>query len=95
MAPFDARQARAGQAAWAKYLNTTVEQKNPAGMTLVLIPPGEFLMGSTPEQNALGRKMAEDAKFKPDDLAWVHLKAMGRATASQVAITKPYWLGMI
>ncbi len=74
VAPFDAAQAQAHQEAWAKYLGTPVEQKNPVGMTLVLIPPGEFLMGSTPEQNAVGRKMAEDAKLTPDDYAWSRLK---------------------
>ena len=92
VAPFDARQAHAGQEAWAKYLKTTVEEKNPAGMTLVLIPPGEFLMGSTPEQTALGRKMAEDAKLKPSDAVWARLQEEG--PQHRVAITKPFWLGM-
>ena len=63
VAPFDAAAAQAGQQAWARHLNTTVEQKNSVGMTLVLIPPGEFVMGSTPEENALGVKMAQDEKL--------------------------------
>lgn len=37
-------------------LGTTVEQKNSIGMPLVLIPPGEFLLGSTDEQIAAGSK---------------------------------------
>ncbi len=61
-APFDAAQAHAYQAAWAKHLGTTVEQKNPVGMMLVLIPPGEFLMGSTDEQVAAALKVAEEVK---------------------------------
>lgn len=50
IAPFDAKSARDHQEAWAKYLNVPVEQENSLGMRLVLIPPGEFAMGSTPEQ---------------------------------------------
>jgi formylglycine-generating enzyme required for sulfatase activity len=46
IAPFDAQQARKQQEAWAKYLGVPVAITNSAGMTLVLIPPGEFDMGS-------------------------------------------------
>ena len=49
-APFDAKQARAHQEAWAKHLGTEVETTNSVGMKMVLIPPGEFMMGSTDEQ---------------------------------------------
>lgn len=49
-APFDAKAARAHQEAWANYLGTTVETTNSVGQTMVLIPPGEFLMGSTNKQ---------------------------------------------
>jgi formylglycine-generating enzyme required for sulfatase activity len=45
-APFDADQARAHQQAWAIHLGTTIETTNSIGMKLVLIPPGEFVMGS-------------------------------------------------
>jgi formylglycine-generating enzyme required for sulfatase activity len=91
VAPFDAQQAHAGQEAWAKYLNTGVEQTNSIGMTLVLIPPGEFMMGSAPEQAAAGAKLAEDAKLTPSDYLWTRLKEEG--PQHRVAITKPYWLG--
>ncbi len=66
-APFDAAQAKAHQAAWAKHLGTTVESKNPVGMTMVLIPPGEFLMGSTDEQVAAALKVAEEIKASQSD----------------------------
>ncbi|HEY2894828.1 MAG TPA: protein kinase, partial [Pirellulales bacterium] len=46
VAPFDARQAQAHQTAWARYLKIAVEHENSLGMKLVLIPPGEFTMGS-------------------------------------------------
>ena len=45
-APFDAKQARAHQEAWARHLGTTVETTNSVGAKMILIPPGEFLMGA-------------------------------------------------
>ena len=49
-APFDARQARAAQEAWASHLGLPLESTNTLQIKLVVIPPGEFLMGSTDEQ---------------------------------------------
>jgi formylglycine-generating enzyme required for sulfatase activity len=49
-APFDAKQARAFQEAWAKQLGTEVQVTNSVGMPMVLIPPGEFQMGSTDDE---------------------------------------------
>ncbi len=93
IAPFDAKQAHAGQEAWAKHLGKTVEQTNLIGMTLVLIPPGEFLMGSTPELNALGVKIAEEIdKLKPADAMFQWLKE--EMPQHRVALTKPLLMGM-
>jgi len=58
-APFDARHARTAQEAWARHLDLTVESTNSLGITLVLIPPGEFLMGSSEEQVVEALKLAE------------------------------------
>jgi formylglycine-generating enzyme required for sulfatase activity len=52
VAPFPAEQARQHQEAWARHLGTSVETTNLLGMTLVLIPPGEFRMGSSADQTA-------------------------------------------
>jgi len=52
VAPFSAEQAQVHQEAWARHLGTAVKTTNTLGMTLVLIPPGEFAMGSSPEQAA-------------------------------------------
>jgi serine/threonine protein kinase/WD40 repeat protein len=46
VAPFDAKKAKEHQAAWAKHLGVPAEMTNSIGMKLVLIPPGEFTMGS-------------------------------------------------
>ncbi|NUQ64317.1 MAG: serine/threonine protein kinase [Pirellulales bacterium] len=49
IAPFDAAQARKHQEVWAAYLGVPVEREAELGggqeLTMVLIPPGEFLMG--------------------------------------------------
>jgi formylglycine-generating enzyme required for sulfatase activity len=44
--PFDATTAARGQADWAKHLKLEVRSPNSVGMEMVLIPPGEFMMGS-------------------------------------------------
>jgi serine/threonine protein kinase/formylglycine-generating enzyme required for sulfatase activity len=46
VAPFDESAAKQGQHQWADFLNLPVEVSNAIGMKLVLIPPGEFDMGS-------------------------------------------------
>ena len=46
VAPFDAAEAKAHQAAWAKYLGVPVEYTNSIGMKFMLIPPGDFMMGA-------------------------------------------------
>ncbi len=62
-APFGTQQAKAHQAAWAKRLRTTVTSTNSLGTTMVLIPPGEFLMGSSDEQIEVALKMAAELKI--------------------------------
>jgi len=46
-APFDEATAMKKQQEWAKHLQREVIETNSLGMKLVLIPPGEFLMGSS------------------------------------------------
>ncbi|MDB5338759.1 MAG: hypothetical protein JWN70_4378, partial [Planctomycetaceae bacterium] len=58
IAPFDAAEAKARQAAWGKYLGTKVLEWNSVGMGLVLIPPGTFVMGSPAGE--VGRSTNED-----------------------------------
>jgi formylglycine-generating enzyme required for sulfatase activity len=50
VAPFDAGQARQHQLAWARKCGTSFTTTNSIGMKVVLLPPGEFLMGSSAEQ---------------------------------------------
>lgn len=48
--PFDANQAAKHQSDWAKHLKVPLEATNTIGMKLRFIPPGEFPMGSPPEE---------------------------------------------
>ncbi len=89
IAPFDAKQARAHQEAWAKHLGVQVEQTNSIGMKLALIPPGEFMMGSSPEQQAAGRKIAEDVKHP-----WAAGLVRDESPQHPVTLTEPYLLAM-
>ncbi|MDX1944431.1 MAG: SUMF1/EgtB/PvdO family nonheme iron enzyme [Pirellulaceae bacterium] len=62
-APFTSAQAQAHQAEWARHLGTRIETTNSLGMKLVLIPPGQFLMGSTEEDLRLASKIAAATKL--------------------------------
>ena len=47
IAPFDTKQAKAHQEAWAKHLGESVVTTNSIGMKLAVIPPGTFKMGES------------------------------------------------
>jgi serine/threonine protein kinase/formylglycine-generating enzyme required for sulfatase activity len=57
VAPFDEEQAKQHQQAWAKHLGAPLGITNSIGITLALIPPGEFLMGSPPNVPASADEM--------------------------------------
>ena len=50
IAPFAPDEAKQHQQAWADHLGVPVELTNSIGMKMVLIPPGEFMMGSSEEE---------------------------------------------
>ena len=87
IAPFDAAQARRHQEEWAKYLNVDVEYTNSIGMKFMLIPPGEFTMGSTPEE------VEEALKFTGEDGYWQKC-VKSEAPQHKVILTKPIYLGV-
>jgi formylglycine-generating enzyme required for sulfatase activity/WD40 repeat protein/serine/threonine protein kinase len=89
IAPFDAATARKHQEAWAKYLGVPVEMTNSIGMRFMLIPPGEFDMGSTEVEVA---KVLEDAKAAKQP-QWYMDQLPAEAPKHRVRITKPFWLG--
>jgi formylglycine-generating enzyme required for sulfatase activity/serine/threonine protein kinase len=87
IAPFDADQAKTHQEAWAKYLGVPVEYINSIGMKFRLIPPGEFLMGSTPQEVEATLAEVGDEEF------WKkHIRS--QAPQHPVLLTQPLYLGM-
>lgn len=60
IAPFSASEAKQHQERWATFLRTPLQQANPVGAQMILIPPGEFMMGSSLEQVDAAVKFAVD-----------------------------------
>ncbi len=85
VAPFDEKKAEEHQAAWAKHLGTPVEFANSIGMKLVLIPPGEFQMGSPKE-------LIEE-ELKTPVVQWYRSTLPGEGPQHRVRITRPFYLG--
>jgi formylglycine-generating enzyme required for sulfatase activity len=89
IAPFDAKQAKEHQKRWAKHLGIPVEVTNTIGMKLVLIPPGEFDMGSTQEEVDLLLKEAREENYP----SWYVEHLPAEAPRHRVRLTRPFYLG--
>ncbi|MEI8373325.1 MAG: SUMF1/EgtB/PvdO family nonheme iron enzyme [Planctomycetota bacterium] len=85
-APFNEKIAKMHQARWGKYLGVSAVQTNSIGMKLVLIPPGEFDMGSPKEQ------IEEELRLY-SNYGWGKDRLPCEGPRHRVRITKPYWLG--
>jgi formylglycine-generating enzyme required for sulfatase activity len=88
IAPFDAQQARKHQEAWARYLGFPVEITNSIGMKLVLIPPGEFTMGSSPEEIAFEVEEGKKLKLRQAELG----EFRNEGPRHRVRISRPFYL---
>ncbi len=89
VAPFDDRQARQHQQAWADYLGLPIEFANDLGMTFRLIPPGEFLMGSTTDEvDKLTRELEQSGAGEFDVFV-----ARTSGPRHLVRISQPFYLG--
>ncbi len=86
-APFNSVQARKHQREWADYLNLPVERTNSIGMKFVLIPPGEFKMGSTPGEIEAALKVAGDDRHWQDCIR-------SEAPQHKVILAQPIYLGV-
>lgn len=85
--PFDAAQAKKHQAAWAKHLKLDVEYTNSLGMKFVLIPPGEFMMGSMPAEIEAALKDVGEYKHWQECIR-------SEAPKHEVVLTQPIYLGV-
>ena len=87
IAPFNAEAAQKHQAAWAKFLKLPVEYTNSLGMKFILIPPGEFLMGSTPaEVEAALKDVGENSHWQEC--------IKSEAPQHKVILTQPIYFGV-
>lgn len=84
IAPFDATQAKAHQVAWAKHLGVPVEFTNSIGMKFMLIPPGEFAMGTS---------AADAEKIIEAVPEWAKVWVLSETPARKVRILKPFYMG--
>ena len=91
IAPFDAAKAEQHQEAWARYLNVPVEFTNTMGMKFRLIPPGEFLMGSTSAE--IDEALEFTLKFSGENK---HLQGCIKSESPRhmVILTQPIYLGV-
>ena len=88
--PIRRMEAEVHQLRWAKYLGVPVEWENSIGMKFVLIPPGEFMMGSTEEEVA---QLTEEGK-RDNAPGWSMERLPGEAPQHRVRVTRPFWLGV-
>jgi formylglycine-generating enzyme required for sulfatase activity len=86
-APFDAPQAKQYQQRWAQQLGVPLQTTNSIGMKLVLIPPGEFEMGS-PTQ------LIDEELKRPNVEWWYKVRLPREGPRHHVRITQPFYLGV-
>ncbi len=86
--PFNTAEAQQHQQAWAKHLGVPVEYTNSIGMRFRLIPPGEFDMGSSPDE------VAETLRYIGEtDPRWT-VCTQSELDRHRVILTRPFYLGM-
>jgi formylglycine-generating enzyme required for sulfatase activity len=92
IAPFDEEQARKHQQAWADYLKLPLEYTNTIGMKFILIPPGEFLMGSGPE--VIEELKQEELKQVVDSKGSQVPQSECQAPQHKVILTQPFYMAV-
>ena len=89
VAPFNATEAREHQQAWADHLGVPVQFEDSIGMEMVLIPPGEFVMGSSEEEIAKLSKLWEEAGHVS---GYFKTRAVCQGPQHNVRVTRPFYL---
>jgi formylglycine-generating enzyme required for sulfatase activity len=90
IAPFDQKQARGYQLGWSRHLRVPVDLTNSIGMKLVLIPPGEFDMGSTQEEID---QLKREATEREVGARYIN-RLPSEGPRHRVRITRPFYFGM-
>ena len=88
IAPFTPEEAQQHQAAWAEHLDVPVEIENSIGMKFRVIPPGEFLMGSSEEES---QRLLEELTAK--DLPVYENKIPREVPQHRVVLTNAFAMG--
>jgi len=92
VAPFTSEEAKDHQRRWAAYLGVSVEVENSIGMKLVLIPPGEFLMGASAEEIEEVRERSKSVPdLAPESVEWF---LDGISPQHRVILTRPFYMGI-
>lgn len=90
IAPFTAEQAKKHQEEWARFLGVSAEERislpNDETLAMVLIPPGEFLMGSTAKEQE--RYLHEAFRDK-----WAKPRIGTEGPVHRVIVKRPFYLG--
>ncbi len=81
-APFNAEQAKQFQQQWARHIGKPMVHANSIGMKMVLLPPGEFMMGTSTEDYLALTKIGSGATAYAIELP-----------QHRVRITKPFFMG--
>lgn len=92
-APFDSAKARAYQASWARHLGTEVITENSQRLKLVLIPPGEFLMGCPPDRFEETLQWADRVRQNPPGAERRRI-ADEECPQHRVVLTRPFLMGL-
>ncbi len=90
IAPFDEEEAKKHQLQWSRHLCQPAKCENSIGMKFVLIPPGEFDMGSTAEEVF---RLTEEGN-RDEAPTWYMLRLPDETPQHRVRITRPFWLGL-
>jgi serine/threonine protein kinase len=86
--PFAKDKARAYQEGWAKRLSVPVERSNSLNMTFRLIPPGQFQMGSMPDElNKLKLELEERGASAFDQFV-----VMSSLPLHTVELSQPFYM---
>jgi sulfatase modifying factor 1 len=88
--PLEADRVRAIQKSWAAHLGGQVTEANSVGMSMVLVPPGEYTMGTSQEQlDALIKLFSREKWWYPGAASMWGFEV----PAHRVRITRPFRIG--